>query len=232
MKPAILAMAALAAITISACAIAPADMARPVALQSASATPITGIGAGERGSFAVGQNTGSFSRSATKLSFFDLFNMRDGGANFTLQGADFQNGLQVACTMRERAVTIDIVEFKPGPMALGCDVRSNGQIAPVMLEVQEAAADFTNHEQRRGRVMVDGAALDIRSVHEIAGSPLPTAAPMGYVFERNGVAVGGVDLNNGPVVFEAPTASTADRKAVLLAAVALSVFWDPANLDA
>ena len=134
--------------------------------------------------------------------------------------------------MRERSVTLDIVEFKPGPMALGCDVRSGGQIAPVMLEVQEAAADFTNREQRRGRVMIDGAALDIRSVHEIAGSPLPTAAPMGYVFERNGVAVGGVDLNNGPAVFEAPGATVADRKAVLLAAVALSVFWDPANLDA
>jgi len=232
MKPAILAMAAFAAITTSACAITPAEMARPVALQSASATPITGIGGGERGSFAVGQNSGSFSRSATKLSFFDLFNMRDGGANFTLQGADFQNGLQVACTMRERSVTIDIVEFKPGPMALGCDVRSGGQIAPVMLEVQEAAADFTNREQRRGRVMVDGAALDIRSVHEIAGSAFPTAAPMGYVFERNGVAIGGVDLNNGPAMFEAPGASAADRKAVVLAAVALSVFWDPANIDA
>lgn len=232
MKPAILAMAALAAITTSACAITPAEMARPVALQSASATPITGFGGGERGSFAVGQNTGSFSRSATKLSFFDLFNMREGGANFTLQGADFQNGLQVACTMRERSVTIDIVEFKPGPMALGCDVRSGGQIAPVMLEVQEAAADFTNREQRRGRVMVDGAALDIRSVHEIAGSAFPTAAPMGYVFERNGVAIGGVDLNNGPAMFEAPGASAADRKAVVLAAVALSVFWDPANIDA
>ncbi len=232
MKYAILAMTALAAITTSACAITPAEMARPAALASATSTPITGIGGGEKGAFAVGQNTGSFQRTATKLSFFDLFNMRDGGANFTLQGADFQTGLQVACTMRERTVTIDVVAFKPGPMALGCDVRSNGQVAPVMLEVQEAAADFTNREQRRGRVMVDGAALEIRSVHEIAGSPLPTAAPMGYVFERNGVAVGGVDLNNGPAVFEAPGASVADRKAVLLAAVALSVFWDPANLDA
>lgn len=232
MKPAILAMAALAATFASACAITPAEMARPVALQSASATQIIGIGGGERGSFAVGQNTGSFQRTATKLSFFDLFNMRDGGASFTLQGADFQNGLQVACTMRERSVTIDVVEFKPEPMALGCDVRSGGQIAPAMLEVQEAAADFTNRGQRRGRVTVDGSALEIRSVHEIAGSAFPTVAPMGYVFERNGVAVGGVDLNNGPAVFEAPGASVADRKALLLAAVALSVFWDPANLDA
>lgn len=231
MKPAILAMAALAAITTSACAITPAEMARPVALQSASATPITGIGGGERGSFAVGQNAGSFQRTATKLSFFDLLHMRDGAANFSLTGADFRNGVQVDCTMRERTLTIDVVEFKPGPMALGCDVRSGGMPMPAMLEIQEAAPDWTNRQQRRGAVIVDGSRLDIRSVHEIAGSPLPTSAPMGYVFERNGIAIGGVDLNNGPSVYEAAGASEADRRAVLLAAVTLSVFWDPASLE-
>lgn len=232
MKSAILTLAAAAsAISLSACAITPAEMARPAALQSASVTPITGIGGGQKGSFAIGQNTGAFKRSAQKLSFFDLFNMRDGGADFTLQGADFQNAMQVSCVMRERTITIDFVEFKPGPMAFGCDVRSDGQRSPAVFEVQESSPDFTNRQQRRGSVMIDGAVLDIRSVHEIAGSPLPTSAPMGYVFERNGVAIGGVDLNNGPSVFEAPGATQADHRAVLLAAVALSVFWDPAQLD-
>lgn len=231
MKTAILAMAAAAAILTSACAITPAEMARPLALQSASATPITGIGGGETGSFAVGQNTGAFTRTATRLSFFELFNMRDGGASFSVQGADFGAGLDARCTMRERSITIDIVEFKPAPMALGCDFRSGGQAVPAMLEIQESSPDFTNRQQRRGAVMVAGARLDIRSVHEIAGSPLPTSQPMGYVFERNGTAIGGVDLNNGPLMFAAPGASEADRKAVLVAALALSVFWDPANLE-
>lgn len=231
MKSPILALAASAAIFTSACAIAPAEMARPLALQSATATPITGIGGGQTGSFAVGQNTGAFKRTATRLSFFELFNMRDGGVSFSVQGADFSAGLDARCTMRERSITIDIVEFKPAPMALGCDFRSAGMTLPVMLEVQESAPDFTNRQQRRGAVMVDGARLDIRSVHEIAGSPLPTSQPMGYVFERNGTAIGGVDLNNGPQMFEAPGASEADHRAVLIAALALSVFWDPANLE-
>jgi hypothetical protein len=231
MRTTALLAALAAAASLSACAITPAEMARPAALQSASVTPITGIGGGQKGSFNVAGNAGAFTRSATHLSVFDVFNMRDGGASFTLQGADFRDGLQVACTMRERTLNIDIVEFKPAPMALGCDVRAAGQPAPVMLEIQEAAPDFTNRQQRRGAVMIDGARLDIRSVHEIAGSPLPTSAPMGYVFERNGVAIGGVDLNNGPALYEAPGASPADRRAVLLAAVALSVFWDPASLE-
>ena len=232
MKRQAIALAALAAITLPACAIRPAEMARPAALMNANATPIDGIGWGETGAFAVGQNRGEFSRSASRLSFFEMFNSRDGGATFTLQGVGFQQPVQVSCTMREHTITIDIVEFKPGPMAYGCDVRANGQLLPARLEVQEAAPDFTNRQQRRGAVMVDGSVLDIRSVHEIDGSPLPTSAPMGYVFERNGVAIGGVDLNNGPLMYETPGASAADHRAVLLAALALSIFWDPANLEA
>jgi hypothetical protein len=71
----------------------------------------------------------------------------------------------------------------------------------------------------------------VRSVHDVAGGILPVAAPIGYVFERNGIAVGGVEINGDPVVFEAAGVSTAERRAILLASVALSVFWDPANLD-
>jgi hypothetical protein len=232
MKTAALAMVATAAISLSACAIRPAEMARPASLENARTIPIDGIGWEQTGAFAVGQNAGDFSRSATQLSFFDLLNMRDGGARFTLNGADFREPLQVSCTMRERSITLDIVEFKPSPMAYGCDVRASGKPVPVRFEVQESAPDFTNRQQRHGAVMIDGAALKIRSVHAINGSPLPVSAPIGYVFERGGVAVGGVDLNNGPMMFEAPGVSAADRQAVLLASVALSIFWDPAALDA
>lgn len=231
MKRLALAVTALAVITLPACAIRPAEMARPASLASAETLPITGIGGGETGSFAIGQNTGAFRRSAQELSFFSVFNMKDGGASFSLQGADFRDGLQVSCTMRERSITIDIVEFKPAPMAYGCDVSSQGQRIAAVLEVQESAPDFTNRQQRRGGVMIDGVMLDIRSVHEIDGSPFPTSAPIGYVFERGGLAIGGVDLNNGPLVYEAPSASAADHRAVVLAALALSVFWDPAALE-
>jgi hypothetical protein len=231
MKRLSLSLAAIAALSASACAIRPAEMARPASLTTASATPITGIGGGERGSFAIGQNSGQFERSAQELSFFGLFNMKDGGASFSLQGADFAQGLQAACTMRERTVTIDIVEFKPAPMALGCDIRLASQPAAAVLEIQESAPDFTNRQQRRGVVMIEGVRLDIRSVHDMDGGILPASAPLGYVFERNGVAVGGVDINGGPAMIETAGLGPADHKAIMLASVALSVFWDPANLE-
>ena len=225
--------AAAVAVSLSACAaIRPAEMARPAGLQSADATPIFGIGGGETGNFTAGQNNGAFSRSAMRLSFFELYNLRDGGATFSLTGPDFAAGLEARCVMKERSVTINIVEFKPAPMAFGCEFASGGQKLPAVFEVQEAAPGLTNRQERRGRVMLDGAALDIRSVHAIAGSVLPVSAPIGYVFERNGAAIGGVEINGDPVMFAAPGANTADRRAILLAALALSVFWDPANLDA
>ncbi|MFT3722474.1 MAG: hypothetical protein QM773_02720 [Hyphomonadaceae bacterium] len=225
--------AAAAVVSLSACAaIRPAEMARPAALQAADSTPIFGIGGGETGNFTTGQNNGAFSRSATRLSFFELYNMRDGGSKFSLSGPDFVDGLEARCVMKERSVTIDIVEFKPAPMAYGCDFASGGQKLAAVFEVQETAPGFTNKQERRGRVMLDGSMLDIRSVHEIAGSVLPVSAPIGYVFERNGAAIGGIEINGDPVMFAAPGTSLADRRAIMLAAVALSVFWDPANLDA
>ncbi len=224
--------AALAMTALSACGmIKPAEMARPAALQAASSTPITGIGGGETGAFTAGQHKGSFKRSASRLSFFELYNMRDGGSAFGLSGPAFAKGVDASCTMKERSITIDIVEFKPAPMGYVCDFRAEGQKMVAALEVQESTPGLTNKHERRGRVMVEGAVLDVHSVHEIAGSVLPVSAPIGYVFERNGVAVGGVEINGNPVMFEAPGASEADRRAILLAAVALSVFWDPANLD-
>lgn len=225
--------AATVVVSLSACAaIRPAEMARPAALQTADATPIFGIGGGETGNFTAGQNNGVFSRSATRLSFFELYNMRNGGAKFSLNGPDFTAGVEARCVMKERSVTFDILEFKPAPMAYGCDFASGGQKLAAVFEVQESAPGFTNRQERRGRMMLDGVMLDIRSVHEIAGSILPVSAPIGYVFERGGIAIGGVEINGEPVMFSAPGTNPADRRAIMLAAVALSVFWDPANLDA
>ncbi len=222
-----------AALSLAACAaIRPAEMARPAGLQAAASTPIFGIGGGERGQFTIGQNNGAFSRSATRLSFFEVYNLRDGGAAFSVSGPDFAAAVEAACTMRERSVTLDIVAFSPAPMAYRCDFRTAGQGMAARLEVQEAAPGLTGRQERRGEVIVGDAVLAIRSVHDLAGAVLPVSAPIGYVFERNGVAVGGVEINGEPVMFEAPGVTSADRRAILLAAIALSVFWDPANLEA
>ena len=52
---------------------------------------------------------------------------------------------------------------------------------------------------------------------------------MGYVFSRDGVDIGGVDLNGLRPTFYLPPAGSPDRDAAAVLAVSLFAFQDPAN---
>lgn len=233
LKPNLVRLSTLAlAASLGACGLMqPASMSLPNSLQAGQATKISGIGGGETGRFSFGANGGSFSRSATRLSFFDVYTLRDGGAKFTASGPSFGGDVDAACRMKQRTVAFDFVEFRPVPMAYACEFQSGGQAMRALFELQASERGLSNREDRRGRMMLDGAVFDIRSVHDLEGGALPVAAPIGYVFERKGVAIGGVEINGEPRVFEAAGASEADRKAMFMAALALSVFWDPALVE-
>jgi hypothetical protein len=48
------------------------------------------------------------------------------------------------------------------------------------------------------------------------------------MFERNGQTVAALEINGAkPVIFLPPAASSAERKAIVLAALALALLWDP-----
>ena len=81
------------------------------------------------------------------------------------------------------------------------------------------------------RARIDGETVDIRSVHHLAGTSLPTSTPIGYVFEQRGRPVGAVELNGRPALVVEPGASPELRRTLTLAALALGVFWDPANTE-
>ena len=66
---------------------------------------------------------------------------------------------------------------------------------------------------------------------DLAGTSLPVSTPIGYVFEQDGHAVGAVELNGRPALVVEPGASPELHRTLTLAALALGVFWDPANTD-
>ena len=76
-----------------------------------------------------------------------------------------------------------------------------------------------------------GEVVRFRSVHHIVGGKLPTADPMGYVFEQDGEAIGALELNGKPVLTLSPDTDLDRRRAVMVAAVALATFWDPAVVE-
>ncbi len=63
----------------------------------------------------------------------------------------------------------------------------------------------------------------------IGGLPWGGGRVMGYVFTRDGVEIGGVDLNGLRPTFYLPPQGSPDRDAAAVLAVSLFAFQDPAN---
>ena len=137
------------------------------------------------------------------------------------------------CRMRESSLDLGLVEVTTRPMAYRCEFRAGGRPIPAWLELQEDNGPGTpiNRYVRYGRIELDGETVDIRSVHHLAGTSLPVSTPIGYVFEQRGRPVGAVELNGRPALMIEPGASPELQRTLTLAALALGVFWDPANTE-
>lgn len=228
----------LSSLTGGCAAIRPAQMMLPENLATAQAerVRIEGVGGHRRGEFTSGEYRGRFERSATRLAFFDtLYESRNGTVRFDVTGPGLGGTIGARCRMRERTVTLGIVGFTPKPMAYRCEFDVDGRPFAARFELQEAGSgggSLLMKRGRRGEIAFDRVILRIESVHSVEGSPLSLATPIGYRFDVDGQPVGAVELNGSPVVFLAPGIGSGERHAVWMAAFALALFWDPADLAA
>jgi hypothetical protein len=226
--------AAVSTLAIAGCAaIQPARMAMPQNLASSAVTvPVTGIGAGRSGAFRIGPYSGRFTRSDERLGIFDpVFERRDGRTDFELTGPEIVGSIRVACRAQERTVSLGVLSVEAQPMAFSCDIASAG-FEPARLEVRahrEGMGGRLMRQERRGEITLDGATLRIRSVHDVEGSGIQLATPIGYVFDQDEASVGAVEINGSPIVSYDPAVSSSARQAILIASVALGLFWDPAE---
>lgn len=231
MRPAILFSALL---MLGGCsAIKPAEMRLPVGLaDNAVMTPISGIGGGRHGRFTVGAYRGGFERSEQRLAIFDAFVKNYGHSEFTIEGPEIGDYIDARCRMRERVIDLGIMEFKPKSMAYRCEFLADGRPFPARFELQEVHQGIggaLNHNERRGEIALGGEIVQMRSVHKMEGSPIAMANPIGYVFEQSGRPVGAIELNGRPRLFIPQGTDTGLARTLTIAAVALSIFWDPAN---
>lgn len=227
-------IAASLAALCGACANLPAaQMQLPATLSRANSYVIEGIGGGERGQFRVGPYNGSFQRSETRLAFFDpLIERRDGGTRYSVSGGEFEGAIEATCTMRERALNLSILNVRTKPMAYRCEFTHQGRSIPArfeLQEVQQGLGSALNQSRRAGEIAFDHEILQIQSVHAIQGSPIQMASPIGYVLEQDGRPVAAVEVNGAPVLIFAEGVNDGQRRAALMAALALGLFWDPAN---
>jgi hypothetical protein len=209
-------------------------MAMPASLSaSAESVTITGIGGQRSGVYAAGAFAGDFNRSASRLAFFDaLHERRNGRTAFSVAGPDINGAIQVSCRMRERTINLGVISFEPHPMAYRCDFIHERQSILARFELQahrQGVGGMMMRQERRGEVALDRVVLQIRSVHDLQGSTVQMGTPIGYLFERDGRTVGAVEVNGAPVITYARDEDAATRRAVLIASLALGLFWDPAE---
>lgn len=225
---------ALLATLLAACAaIQPARMALPAPLAEEPALVFEGMGFGQKGRFTAGPYAASFTRSDTRLALFDaLVERRSGKTSFALEGPGIDGAIAAECRVGERTINISVISFTPKPMAYLCRFSHQGQALPARFELQEerrGLAGMLMRQGRRGQLAFDHVVIDMISVHRLQGSGIETGTPIGYLFESEGAPVGSVELNGKPAVRFAPGTDAPTRRAVMIAATALGVLWDPAE---
>ncbi|HWQ86175.1 hypothetical protein [Brevundimonas sp.] len=82
--------------------------------------------------------------------------------------------------------------------------------------------------QRAGELTWGGVTLKAET-KRIGGLPFGGGRVMGYVFTRDGVEIGGIQLNGLRPTFYLPPQGSPDRDAAAVLAVSLFTFQDPAN---
>lgn len=225
-------------LALTACAtVAPAQMAMPTSMGPNIVTvPIVGIGAGRSGQFSVGPQSGRYHRSADRLALFDTLLVRDTGhVTFNLADPARPNSMDATCRFGAATSGLGAISIDHSPLRFDCRFSADGKPLPHHLslnETRDGVADVLMRRSRQGTLIWDGRNVTIKSVHHLVGTPLQTATPMGYSFQIADKTVGAVSLANRPALHIVASATEADRQAVIAAAVALALFWDPAEKEA
>lgn len=220
---------------LTACSVSAAHMSLPAGVsKSTTQIAITGMGGAQSGSFTAGTSSGRFSRRADRLGVMDpLFVSNHGGSSFELAGPDVTGALSARCGFSRQQTNVRVISITPGQLRYSCQFRRDGQPLAAALELQGrggALGSIDGREARDGIFEYEGVRLTFRSVHRVAGTPLPLPQPIGYIFLLNGREIGAVELNGPNRQVHAPTEPRL-REAMLVAAMALAVFWDPAEVD-
>jgi hypothetical protein len=220
------------ALTVAGCA--PAQMRLPQSLAAASEQiPFEHMNGWSRGHLVAGEYRADYERGLARAGL-GVIKLTDGYTRFALGGPGISSTIEGRCGVRQASLVLKSVEITPAPMAFGCDLTAEGRPIPARFELQESRAsmaDNLNRYARRGEIALAGQVIQIRSVHHLQGTALPVAAPIGYVFEQDGQAIGALELNGKPVLRLPPATHLDRRRAMMVASVALATFWDPDVVD-
>lgn len=206
-----------------------ARMALPDSMQTTTPYVIDGVGGKSTGQISIADSSGKFSRSATRLSFFDLAVRDRASTRFEVSGKGWQGTLSADCGLREVRVEGSFLSIPVLPLKYVCDFNA-GNDAQGRLVLAQAMGSVTQPTPRReGEVAYLGTVLRIRAEYGLAGSPFKLGRPSGYRFERDGVTVAAVELTDTtrPTLLMTSALNERERQTAILGALALGLLWEP-----
>lgn len=213
--------AVLAVTLLSACT----EARIPVPAEIAAGTeqlPLTGIGGWQKGHFRLGASQGSFDRRAEQRRLLGF--VRDSGmASFDASGPEFGGSAAGWCAFAQREIDTGIAVLPNGRLHYSCEFDRGGQL--FLVEVPHGPGPLAGRS-RAGEVRIGGTRVAIKAIHTAAGMTIPSGSPLGYSFSVAGRPIGAVNLNGAKTVY-APRQPGPERDAVLMASLALALFWDP-----
>jgi hypothetical protein len=190
---------------------------------------LSGMGGWQDGRFRLGSSEGRFSRRADQAKFVNTFIRNAGGGSFEVRGPEFGGTAGGRCGFDEREVDLGVAVVPNGRLTYNCEFHRAGQRLYGSLFVAEVpnGSGLLAGRTRAGELQIGDLRIGIRPIHHADGGGLPTGMPLGYAFDIGGRHVGAVDLNGTNKIIFAPRQAGSERDAVLMASLALSVFWDP-----
>jgi hypothetical protein len=221
------AAAALAA--AGGCASLPAaQMALPAPLAARTPEAVQGIGLGRSGEFALGAERVRFSRGRDRLELFDVLSFDRSPVRYALTRAD-GSLVEASCRGRQNTASVGILQGNAKPFSFECEWRQHPQGRVAGMTVAAPSWIPGTRAERSGSFTLGATTLEVKSVHNVQGSPLPLEQPIGYVMAHAGRPVGAIELNGSTPRLWRPAPGDALAEPVTLAALALALLWDPAG---
>ncbi|NNC78171.1 MAG: hypothetical protein HKN77_09435 [Woeseiaceae bacterium] len=237
-----IALAAFCAVCQSATAATTARMELPEEF-TASATHIefSGFGGHNKGTYSFADNRGShyrgdFKRGESRLGVFDPLLVRNKGkGSFSFRDPGSDAELTAACEFKKYTVNVDVVTFDAKKVAYSCDFRGNSALLGARLIIgqpkrQGMKQKFLARDLRSGESALFDQYLTLESVHDYRGTKLSSQQPVGYLIRSADRIVAAVELTDwNPGIYLSPDLSDDMQRSVLVTALAIAVFRDPAH---
>jgi hypothetical protein len=186
------------------------------------------VGCSRKGEFTLGADCVSFTRARDRLELFEVVSFDCSPTRYALTRAD-GSLVEASCRGRQNTITLGVLQGNAKPFSFECEWRQHPQWRLAGMTIAALSWIPGTHAERSGGFTVGATTLEVKSMHNVPGSPLPLEQPIGYVMSHHGRPVGAIELDGSTPRLWRPAPTDALADPVTLAALALALLWDPAG---